>query len=245
MEEMGRSGVGFDQIVRRLVARLPAQGVTIIGVTGAVAAGKSTFAATLERALATDGRRVALASTDGFLFPNAILEARGLSLRKGFPESYDVAALTGALTAIRAGPAEFPGYSHARYDVDPALARWIGPVDVLILEGLGLHAAPPLTDILIYLDAAEADLQGWYVDRFVGLWRAGAGEEGNFYARFAGQDEAAVRAFAAQVWQAINLPNLRAHIIGARQIADLVIAKRADHGFASVMEAGWGTRART
>ena len=40
-----------------------------------------------------DHPRVDLVTTDGFLFPNAVLEARGLMSRKGFPESYDVRAL--------------------------------------------------------------------------------------------------------------------------------------------------------
>jgi type I pantothenate kinase len=250
MEEMGRhrrkanqerESPRADQDLTRvlhLVETLaPAAGPVVIGVTGAVAVGKSTFAARLSRAITTDGRRVDLAATDGFLFPNAVLEARGLAMRKGFPESYDVDALAAALRAIRAGPTIFPGYSHQRYDIDRTLSRRIGPVDTLIVEGLSLHlgrGSPPLIDVLIYLDAAERDLEHWYADRFVGLWRDGSGQEDNFYARFASLDEAQVRAFAVQVWRAINIPNLREHIAAAREIADIVIAKGADHEIASV-----------
>ncbi len=235
----GVTGFGMRRVERALARLRPSKGPFIIGVTGAVAAGKSAFATALERAMAAKGeRRVAVAGTDGFLLPNAVLEARGLAMRKGFPESYDTASLTAALRGVRRGAAVFPGYSHERYDVDETLARRIGPVDVLIIEGLGLPSdravSPPLLDALIYLDAAEVDLETWYIDRFVGLWRASAGRPGDFYARFAGMREADVRAFAHEVWQAINLPNLRQHICPVRDSADIVIAKRADHGLASI-----------
>jgi type I pantothenate kinase len=119
-----------------------------------VAVGKSTFAAGLQAALAgsPEAPRVELVCTDGFLFDNATLEARGLTLRKGFPESYDAAGLARALAAVRAGPVEFPGYSHVTYDIDPALARRVETPDVLIVEGLGLHAPREAgLDALVYL----------------------------------------------------------------------------------------------
>ena len=52
----------------------------IIGIAGSVAVGKSTFSRVLRASLArwADHRRVALVTTDGFLYPNATLEARGL-----------------------------------------------------------------------------------------------------------------------------------------------------------------------
>src|SRR6202012_663210 len=103
------------------------------------ASGKSTFAGQLAAALAARGADVEIACTDGFLMANAALDARGILGRKGFPESYDMAALRAALAAVRSGPADFPGYSHAIYDIDPALTRRIGPRDVLIVEGLALH----------------------------------------------------------------------------------------------------------
>ena len=40
-----------------------------------------------------DHPRVDLVTTDGFLYPERELEARGLMSRKGFPESYDVRRL--------------------------------------------------------------------------------------------------------------------------------------------------------
>jgi type I pantothenate kinase len=203
----------------------------VVGITGAVAAGKSTLAAELVEALAAAGATTEIIATDGFLMPNAALEALGILGRKGFPESYDTAALRAALAAIRAGPADFPGYSHVRYDIDPTLTRRLDPPDVLIVEGLSLHegAAALGLDFLIYLDADEADLEAWFTERLIGLWRAAEHDPTSFYARFRHMTEPQARAFAGQVWRAINLPNLREHIVGARAVADLVIRKGADH----------------
>ena len=204
----------------------------LIGVAGAVAAGKSTFAAELGEALAAAGLSVETVATDGFLLANTALEGRGLLNRKGFPESYDVAGMRAALTAIRVGAADFPGYSHALYDIDPALARRLAPPDVLIVEGLSLHEGAKALglDLLIYLDADEADLEAWFTERFIGLWRQAEHDPSSFYARFRHMDETETRAFAGHVWRMINLPNLREHIVQGRDVADVMVRKGADHG---------------
>jgi type I pantothenate kinase len=212
----------------------------IVGITGAVAAGKSTFAAELQAALAAEGLAVDILCTDGFLMDNAALDARGILNRKGFPESYDVAAMRGALAQVRSGPVDVPGYSHVIYDIDPALARRVEPTDVLIVEGLGLHegAAALGLDALIYLDADEAHLEAWFTERLVGLWRAAEHDPASFYARFRHFTEPQARAFASQVWQAINLPNLRDHIVRGRDVAQIVVRKGADHAVLEVEERG-------
>src|SRR3954447_25012852 len=63
----------------------------VIGIAGSVAVGKSTTARAPQQLLAhwPPHPSVALVTTDGFLYPNAELERRGLLDRKGFPESYD------------------------------------------------------------------------------------------------------------------------------------------------------------
>ena len=209
----------------------------MVAITGSVAAGKSVFAGELAADMAAwpEHPSVEIVCTDGFLMDNAALEALGLSQRKGFPESYDNAAMRAALAAIRQGPARFPAYSHVTYDIDPALARSLEPPDILIVEGLGLQIDHgPLVDALIYLDADEANLEAWFTERLIGLWAAAEHDPTSFYARFRHLDEAGARAFARTVWERINLPNLRDHILAARALADIVIRKGPGHAIEAI-----------
>jgi type I pantothenate kinase len=211
----------------------------IVGITGAVAVGKSTLAAALQ-VIMRDGLEppsVDVVCTDGFLFDNKTLETRGLTRRKGFPESYDQEALRRTLATVRKAPADFPGYSHITYDLDPALTRRIAPPEVLIVEGLGLQAPAVLgLDALLYLDADEDLLESWFTERFIGFWRAAESDPASFYARFRRMDEAEAQVFAAQVWRTINLPNLREHIVQARDHADWVVRKGPRHVIETITE---------
>lgn len=218
-----------------LAARREPGEVMIAGLTGSVAAGKSTLAAAIAESLSAT-LRVELISTDGFLRPNAELEALGLSMRKGFPESYDIARLRDTLDDVRRAPVRVPGYSHVRYDVDESLSRTIDRPDLLLVEGLGLapvgddHSAAQALDALIYLDATEEDLEHWFLDRFMALWRAAETDPDSFYARFRGMEEMEARGFArTAVWRGINLPNLQDHIVLARPHADVLLWKERDH----------------
>src|SRR3569832_2734133 len=77
----------------------------VIGVAGSVAVGKSTSARVLQALLARWPHvpKVDIVTTDGFLYPNAVLAREGLMEKKGFPESYDLPALQRFLTAENAG----------------------------------------------------------------------------------------------------------------------------------------------
>src|SRR6201981_2551171 len=158
----------------------------IIGVAGSVAVGKSTTARVLQALLARwpNMPKVDLVTTDGFLYPNAVLERDSLLERKGFPESYDLPALLRFLYDIKAGrrPVQAPVYSHLIYDVVPHQQIEIDRPDILIVEGLNVlqtgrlprdgKAIPFVSDFFdfsIYLDADENVLRGWYVDRFLTL----------------------------------------------------------------------------
>lgn len=213
-----------------IAARLPAGRPAVIGLTGSVAAGKSTLAQALAAGFAPPAT-VAVVGTDAWLLPNAELEARGLALKKGYPESFDAAALAALPAALRAGPVTIPGYSHRVYDVDPALARRLDPPDVLILEGLGF-AGPGIADhvdMLVYLDAAADDLEHWFLARFMAYWYAAADDPTSFYVRFRSLTVAEAEAFGRMVWATINKPNLDDHIVQARDRADIVIGKARNH----------------
>ncbi|MEJ1970325.1 MAG: hypothetical protein WDN03_17110 [Rhizomicrobium sp.] len=231
-----------DDLRTRSAAARAAGRPFIVGVAGSVAVGKSTFAASLTRTVAAWPERPAVANiaTDGFLFPNRVLAERGLSLRKGFPESYDVDALRAAIAAVKAGArVALPRYSHVTYDVDPDDKLVVEKPAVLILDGLHLAqveraGTPRLIDCLIYLDAAEEQVEAWFAARLLPLMRAGRDDPKSFYYAFRDMDEAARRDFAARVWATINRPNLRDHIVKDRAAADIVIAKNPDHGIAAI-----------
>lgn len=238
VRSLDRADPKLADLAERLRALGAGRAPFLVGVTGAVAAGKSTFAGQLGEALAALGSTVQVACTDGFLMANATLQAKGILNRKGFPESYDMAAMRAALSAVRSGAADFPGYSHAIYDIDPTLTRRLAPADVLIVEGLALHegAAAVGLDALIYLDADEAHLEAWFTERLIGLWRAAEHDPASFYAQFRHFTEPEARAFAVRVWEAINLPNLREHIVAGRDVAEIVVSKGPDHEILAVIE---------
>ena len=207
------------------------EGPLVIGLAGSVAAGKSRLAAELRSQVGTG--RVEIIGTDGFLFPNATLSARGLAARKGFPESYDGALATAVLGRIAGGERDVlvPTYSHQTYDVDgpPQLVR---RPEVVIVEGVNA-LLPPIVDfcaLRVFLDADERDLQRWYVERFVSLVAEGEG----FYRQWAGMPAAEVRQLATMVWEHVNLPNLTEHILPTRWTADVVVRKGPDHRVVAV-----------
>ncbi|MGH1421418.1 MAG: type I pantothenate kinase [Hyphomonas sp.] len=220
-------------LAEQLSKRIDSDGL-IIGLTGSVASGKSTLAGQLKAAF-DESHKTETVSTDGFLFPNAVLEERNLMLRKGFPESYDVDAIADALTRLRTGSADFPGYSHVTYDIDPSLQRTISRPDVFILEGLGFPAPSPHPrdthepDVFIYLDADEDHLLEWYLERFERYWIAAKDDPTSFYANFTHMTQPEMVTFATSVWERINLPNLRNHISPLKSTADIVLKKTRDH----------------
>lgn len=81
---------------RALAAR---PGRTILGITGAPGAGKSTLTEAIVRGLGPDV--VALAPMDGFHLSNEILAQRGLRDRKGAIETFDDAGYAALLTRVR------------------------------------------------------------------------------------------------------------------------------------------------
>jgi type I pantothenate kinase len=226
----------LDKLRERFVANRP-HGRFVAAVTGSVAVGKSTFAEELREAMSgwREKPRVTIAPTDGFLFSNAVLAERGLSYRKGFPESYDVGLLRRTVSQIKRGEeGRIPLYSHVTYDVDPSETLAVRDADILVLDGLHLGRiksgdAGRLIDSLVYLDAAEADIESWFRARLIPLMQAGRTDPKSFYYGFRTLDDAGIGAFTERVWREINLPNLRNHIVQDRAAADFVVRKRRDH----------------
>jgi type I pantothenate kinase len=210
----------------------------IIGVAGSVAVGKSTTA----RVLHTP--RVDLLTTDGFLYPNAVLDREGLMQKKGFPESYDLPALLRFLSDVKAGrrPVRAPVYSHLVYDVKPNEWVEVARPDILIVEGLNVlqtgrppkdgKAIPYVSDFFnfsVYLDASEDVLLRWYVDRFLTLRETAFKDPRSYFHRYSKfSDEEAV-ATATSIWERINLINLHENILPTRQRADLILTKGESH----------------
>jgi type I pantothenate kinase len=221
----------------------------VIGIAGSVAVGKSTTARVLREMLARwpETPHVELVTTDGFLYPNAELQRRGLMERKGFPESYDRRRLLRFLSRVKAGWDEVtvPVYDHLTYDIVRGEEKVVRRPDVLIVEGLNvLQPARPIPsgmaddsatavsdffDFTIYVDARTRNIRQWYVDRFLALRRTAFAKPESFFHRYASlTDEQAVER-ARQIWDSINAPNLEQNILPTRGRATLVLTKGQDH----------------
>ncbi|GAB3618145.1 type I pantothenate kinase [Okibacterium endophyticum] len=220
----------------------------VIGVAGSVAVGKSTVARILRELLSRwpDTPRVDLVTTDGFLYPNAELERRGIMDRKGFPESYDRRALLRFVTEVKSGAAEVraPFYSHLKYDIVADAQVVVRRPDVLILEGLNVLQPPTQThrltvsdlfDFSVYVDARTNDIAAWYEERFMALQRGAFTNPNSFFNVFADLSEDEARERAAYYWKTVNEPNLIENIRPTRARAKLVLRKAADHTVSSVL----------
>jgi len=217
----------------------------IIGIAGSVAVGKSTTARLLRELMVRwpSSPKVDLITTDGFLYPNAVLEERGLMTRKGFPESYDRAAMIRFLSDIKAGnpKVKAPIYSHLVYDITDQFKEVDQP-DILIFEGLNVLQSPVTTpasagnplvsdffDFSIYVDADVADNTEWYVDRFMRLRDTAFKNPESYFHRYTELSVEDALAKANDLWSSINLINLRENIGPTKSRADLVLRKGHDH----------------
>jgi type I pantothenate kinase len=224
-----------DTFLGRPSAKVP----YIIGVAGSVAVGKSTTARVLQALLSRwpEHRKVDLVTTDGFLYPNAVLEARGLMKRKGFPESYDQRALLTFVAEVKSGKPEVaaPVYSHLSYDIVPGEATLVRQPDILILEGLNvLQVGARLSvsdffDFSIYLDADEPLLKYWYIQRFLRLRETAFKNPASYFRHYAELPEARAVEIAGQIWDEINGRNLRENILPTRERATLILTKGDGH----------------
>ena len=262
--------------------KVPLPRTFIIGIAGSVAVGKSTTARILQALLARwpGHPRVDLVATDGFLYPNRILEERGLLGRKGFPESYDVRRLMRFLADVKSGRAEVaaPVYSHLIYDIVPDQFQVVRQADIVIVEGLNVLQTDPrpgpdilpfgrrpgstipgsiipaspipaslsgsrrastvfvsdFFDFSIYVDAEEAFITRWYMERFLTLVKTAFRDPNSYFHRYASLSIEEAVTFAETVWQEINGPNLRENILPTRERARLILEKGSNHGVRGV-----------
>jgi len=210
----------------------------IIGIAGSVAVGKSTVARLLKELLSPH-RRVEVITTDGFLYPNAVLEEKGLMDRKGFPESYDRTRLLQFVADVKSGVPEVssPVYSHLVYDIVPGEFTRISHPDVLIIEGLNVLqpsrsrglAVSDFFDFSVYVDAPEPAIKQWFLDRFSALRTTAFTDPSSYFKQYADLPEAEALAIAGEIWDTTNGPNLKRNIQPTRDRATVIIGKGADH----------------
>lgn len=220
----------------------------VIGIAGSVAVGKSTVSRLLRELLSrwSTTPRVELITTDGFLYPNAELEARGIMHRKGFPESYDRLALLKFVADVKSGVEEVsaPVYSHLFYDIMPDQSAVVRSPDVLIVEGLNVLQPPAqgqevalsdYFDFQIYVDAETHDVTQWFLDRFRKLRESAFTNPNSYFHRYSEMEYDQALARANEIWSTINLPNLTENILPTRSRATLVLKKGANHAVQSVL----------
>ncbi len=218
----------------------------IIGVAGSVAVGKSTFARVLQALLKRwpDHPKVDLVTTDGFLYPNSVLLDRGIMNRKGFPDSYNTRLLLNFLAAVKSGEPEVkaPVYSHVVYDIVPGEENTVRQPDIIILEGLNVlqvgdgssEFVSDYFDYSIYIDAEEAYVEDWYVERFLTLCATVFQDERSYFHRFAHLTRDDAVATARGIWSEINGKNLKENIAPTRERASLILRKSANHAVTEV-----------
>lgn len=237
----------YDTFFDRTGVKIP----YVIGIAGSVAVGKSTTARVLRKLLSMNPAtpHVDLVTTDGYLYPNAELEARGILNRKGFPESYDAVKLLNFLSSVKSGRPQLqsPIYSHLYYDVIPDEVQIIDTPDILIVEGINVLQVQTVPgkakrqvfvsdffDFSIYVDADVADIREWYIERFLKLQRTAFQNPDSFFTRYADLSEDKARSLANTIWEEINLVNLQQNIQPTRFRSDLILEKGHNHAIRGV-----------
>ena len=227
--------------LNRLLDVSPKKVPYVIGIAGSVAVGKSTLARLLQTILSEyyKNKQVDLITTDGFLYPNEILEKKGLMERKGFPESYDMHRLISFMGDVKSGKEDIkvPKYSHDVYNIVEDEFQTINQPDILIVEGINTLQLPAnekiyasdFFDFSFYVDAEPENIEKWYLQRFGILVDTAFKDPDNFYNIFADVERSEAFAYAKKVWKTVNLQNLENYILPTRFRADVILHKTTDH----------------
>jgi type I pantothenate kinase len=224
----------------------------IIGVAGSVAVGKSTTSRILQALLSRwpNSTQVEWVTTDGFLYPNSVLEKKGLMNKKGFPESFDRNRFLDFLLRVKSGEkhVKIPIYSHEKYDIVRNKYKTINQPDILIVEGLNiLQSSLPskksqpkifisdLIDFSIYVDADSKLIQKWYLDRFITFREWAKNKPKLYFYRFTKWSDKKAIAFAKSIWKKINQKNLDENILPFKYRARLILQKTTNHKIEKVL----------
>ncbi|MFP2768631.1 type I pantothenate kinase [Oceanisphaera sp. KMM 10153] len=240
-----------NRVLDQFLGKEPRHVPYIISIAGSVAVGKSTTARILEALLERwpQHPRVALVTTDGFLYPNAVLEERGLMRKKGFPQSYDIRRLVQFVSDIKSGKPRVtaPVYSHLSYDVVPGQEAVVEQPDIVIIEGLNVLQSgmdyphephrvfvSDFVDFSIFVDADERLLKTWYVERFLKLRSGAFSNPDSYFHHYARLSEEEAVTTASRIWQEINYKNLKQNILPTKDRAELILTKGREHGIDQV-----------
>ncbi|WP_433957281.1 type I pantothenate kinase [Cytobacillus horneckiae] len=222
----------------------------IIGIAGSVAVGKSTTARMIQYLISRweVQPKVDLVTTDGFLYPNEVLESKGLMKKKGFPESYDIGKLFRFLSELKSGQSVVtaPVYSHLTYNIVSDKVQTIEEPDIVIVEGINVLQPPKYVkrkekpfvsdffDFSIYIDAEEMNIENWYKERFKLLRSTAFKNPKSYFNKFTKLTERDALEVANRIWKETNRMNLKKNILPTKNRADLIIEKGEGHAVTKV-----------
>ena len=227
---------------RSLKARTGTLQPLLIGITGSVSVGKSTISNIIKKLVTSPPINLSaqVISTDNFLFPNSQLQKNQILHRKGFPESFDHAAIIKFLSGITEGKPNsiIPIYSHESYDIEGTSRSEI--TDLIIIEGVNILQEPiekndqdpsirEFLDFSIFIDADESEITQWYEDRFLKYCSLAEDNTKSFFSQFKNLNMEERKKLASEIWKSVNKPNLDSYIYPSKEYADLIIKKGNDH----------------
>ena len=214
----------------------------LIGITGSVSVGKSTISNIIKKLVTSPPINLSaqVISTDNFLFPNSQLQKNQILHRKGFPESFDHAAIIKFLSGISEGKPNsiIPIYSHETYDIEGTSRSEI--TDLIIIEGVNILQEPiekndqdqsirEFLDFSIFIDADESEITQWYEDRFLKYCSLAEDNTKSFFSQFKNLNMEERKKLASEIWKSVNKPNLDSYIYPSKEYADLIIKKGNGH----------------
>lgn len=223
----------------RDLGALDTQQCYVIGLSGSVSVGKSTFARAIALLLRSLVGSVEVLATDNFLLPNEELVHRQIMHRKGFPDSYDYDAINAFVESLQRGDQvlECPIYDHVAYTRLTDTLQRISRPQVLIVEGVSALQGEcwPMSKRL-FLAADPESLWQWYKRRFFEFRAQATDQPELFFHRYSQMTEEQALEVAINFWEKVNQVNFKHYIEPSMASADLVFYKADDHSVGRVYQ---------